>query len=111
MSSSVSEAALQRAYAAIEKAETTLAQPRAEGSAWVSGTVEPVPHSVPVRRSVEASPPANPYVTSLHLKSILSSTAKITGAAIKERDAKINDLERRLASLEALIAKARGATQ
>lgn len=76
---------LERAHAAIARADATLAQPRAEGEPW----------QVPATRTPSAA--AEP-ITVDHLRSI----AQITGKAIRDH---VAPLEARIAELEDLLTR------
>lgn len=107
-------AALKRARAVIAKADATMAQPRPSAATWEGKPSEPAVVRKTVVHTVQKAAPR--YVTHDELNKGLRSLAKVTGAALKEdvlpqRDAKIADLEHRLAAIEAVIARAKGLSQ
>lgn len=105
-----SEVAIERAYAALDAAAKSLAMPRAEGPIWEGRAETPATVAKTVEQPAQRTQ-ALGYVTDGSLRQIISGIAKHTGTAIKERDQRIADLEKRLTTLEALIARAKGSTQ
>lgn len=108
------QAALDRAHDVLKKVDATMAQPRPSAATWEG---KPDAPAVVRKTVVHVAPRTAPrYATHDELTNGLRSLAKVIGSilkdeVLKERDAKIADLEHRLAAIEAVIARAKGLSQ
>jgi hypothetical protein len=103
-------AVLARARDVIDRVERTVAEPRPIGAAWEGKADEPAPAPPPV--PPPRSAPQGGVMTWDSFHHVLKvGIAPPIAEALEVRDKQIHDLEQRLASVEALLAKARGSTQ
>ena len=105
-------AAKARALEAIRKAEQTLAQPRPIGTLWEAPAPQPV--------ATKASKlPQRDYGSAPSARTIAAETGRmivpVIGKVFREeldrRDTRLDDVEERLAGIEAILAKAKGSMQ
>lgn len=104
-----------RAIEAIRKADETLSAPRPQARAWQPpAQVDTVPAATPVKAARPAPRAAAPSLNSV-ASAVGKSLAPIMGKVFREelaqRDAKIAELELRVASMEAIINRAKGQAQ